>query len=58
MNWFLLGLQWAGIAFGIFMLMLIALLFAYWLGTLIYGQPPEADNAGAPEGDDRHFRKY
>ncbi|NTG07119.1 hypothetical protein [Rhizobium rhizogenes] len=56
MTWFLIGLQWAGIAFGIFVLCAIAGLIACWGFTLIYGQSVADDSVGAFEGDSRSFR--
>ena len=51
MNEVLMGLQWAGIAFGIFVLVLVVWCVLSAGAKFAYGPSKEVDNSGAPEGD-------
>jgi len=53
---FLLGLQWAGISFGICVLVLVVWRIGAFFVRLAYGPSLQGDEVGAPEGDARNFR--
>ncbi|NTJ46875.1 hypothetical protein G6K93_07585 [Agrobacterium rhizogenes] len=55
MSDFLLGLQWAGVAFAIFVVAMVGGLIAYAGVKLMYGQSLGGEEPGASEGDLQHF---
>lgn len=55
MTWFLIGLQWAGIAFGAFMAVIGLITLVYIGASLVYGRRSDTESAGASEGDLRNF---
>jgi hypothetical protein len=60
MSFFLLGLQYCAGAFGILVVAVVLGSIAYWLFRLVYGPSHGSqsdDEAGAPEGDSRQFRR-
>ncbi|NTG86172.1 hypothetical protein G6L15_08435 [Agrobacterium rhizogenes] len=59
-SFFLLGLQYCAGAFGMIVVAVVIGSIAYWLFRLVYGQSlgnQSDEEAGAPEGDSRQFRR-
>ncbi|KEA07153.1 hypothetical protein [Rhizobium rhizogenes] len=55
MSDFLLGLQWAGVAFGMFVMAMVVVMIIRALGKLMYGQSLGGEEPGASEGDLQNF---